>query len=167
MAANRDAGGRHAGSSPNGARCGTIPSDTDLYTAPFVQARLEEAGRTLLALPPSGYSTGLRMNVTVLVRHMLELEGGEPEPSRIHPPVPSATRITRMDEAFAWISLIPGDRALLRRIVGARALINPLTERHLYSWRRLATTLGADHKAVQRWHAQGVDMIVSALNLGA
>jgi hypothetical protein len=44
------------------------------------------------------------------------------------------------------------------------ALVHPITERHLYPWRRLATALGADHKAVQRWHAQGIGLIVAALN---
>jgi hypothetical protein len=39
-----------------------------------------------------------------------------------------------------------------------------MTGRHLYSWRRLGTAIGADHKAVQRWHAQGIDMIVGILN---
>ena len=58
--------------------------------------------------------------------------------------------------------LIPRDRSVLRRIVGARALINPLTDRYLYPWRRLGSMIGADHKAVQRWHAVGIDMIVSA-----
>ena len=43
-------------------------------------------------------------------------------------------------------------------------LVHPITERHLFPWRRLATVLGADHKAVQRWHAQGIDLIVSSLN---
>jgi hypothetical protein len=38
-----------------------------------------------------------------------------------------------------------------------------VTERHLYSWRRLGETVGADHKAVQRWHRQGIDMLVAAL----
>ena len=52
---------------------------------------------------------------------------------------------------------------MLRRIVGARSLVSPVTERHLYSWRRLATLLGADHKAIQRWHGQGVALIVAAL----
>jgi hypothetical protein len=142
----------------------TGSSGSEFYDAQLVIARLEEAGRTLLALPPNGYATGLRMNVAVLVRHMIEAEGGEPKPSRLRPPVPSAAGITRMDEALGWIPLIPRDRSVLRRIVGARALVNPLTDRHLYPWRRLGAMLGADHKAVQRWHAQGVDMIVSALN---
>lgn len=137
------------------------------YDAQLVLARLEEAGRALLTLPASGYSTGLRMNVTALVRYMIEAGSGETGQPRIRPSVPSAVEITRMDEALGWIALIPRDRSVLRRIVGARALVNPLTDRHLYPWRRLGTMLGADHKAVQRWHAQGVDIIVSALNAAA
>jgi len=42
--------------------------------------------------------------------------------------------------------------------------VHPITERHLYPWRRLATALGADHKAVKRWHGQGIDLIVARLN---
>jgi hypothetical protein len=41
-----------------------------------------------------------------------------------------------------------------------------MTGRYLYSWRRLGTAVGADHKAVQRWHAQGIDVIVAVLNRG-
>ena len=78
--------------------------------------------------------------------------------------MPSGEKIDRMDEAMAWISLIPADRYVLRRIVGARSLIHPISDRHLFPWRRLAVTLGADHKAVQRWHAQGIAMIVKALH---
>lgn len=138
-----------------------------VYDAPLVVARLEEAGSTLLALPPSGYSTAMRTNTATLLRHMIEAGETEKAPARLHPPVPSAAGITRMDEALGWIPLIPLDRHVLRRIVGARALVNPMTERHLYTWRRLGTMLGADHKAVQRWHAQGVEMIVVALNAAA
>ena len=69
-----------------------------------------------------------------------------------------------MDEALGWIPLIPLYRYVLRRIVGARSLVHPITERHLYPWRRLGAAVGADHKAVQRWHGQGIDFIVTALN---
>ena len=58
----------------------------------------------------------------------------------------------------------PADRVVLRRIVGARCLVSPTTERHLFTWRRLAGVVGADHKAVQRWHAQGIGLIVDSLN---
>jgi hypothetical protein len=130
--------------------------------ADYVIYRLEEAGATLLALPGTGWSPRLRTSQLEIVRTALEAYGWEPP--RARPPMPTAQHITRMDEALAWIPLIPRDRYVLRRIVGARALVSPLTERHLFSWRRLGVLLGADHKAVQRWHGEGVRIIVGALN---
>ena len=82
------------------------------------------------------------------------------------PPVPSAAKITRMDEALAWMQSIPIENYVLRRIVGARCLVHPITDRHLFTWRRLGALLGADHKAIKRWHAQGIAVIVAALNRG-
>ena len=133
----------------------------DAIDPAFIVARLEEAGRTLLALPQRGYSPGLRTNRLDIVQEAVEAYGWSE--GRIRLPVPPAQRITRMDESFAWLRLIPEDRYVLRRIVGARALVSPYTDRHLYPWRRLGTLLGADHKAVQRWHAQGVGLIVQGL----
>ena len=130
--------------------------------AAFVTARLEEAGATLLALPGTGWSTRLRTSSLEIVRTALESYGWTQ--SRIRPAVPSAERITQMDEAMAWIGLIPQDRYVLRRIVGARSLVHPITGRHLFPWRRLGEALAADHKAMQRWHAQGIEMIVAGLN---
>jgi hypothetical protein len=131
--------------------------------AECVLYRLMEAGMSLLALPATGYSTRLRTGGLEIVRAAAESYGWTD--GRVRPAIPSAAKITRMDEALAWILLIPRDRTVLRRIVGARALVSPVTERHLFSWRRLAIVVGADHKAVQRWHAQGIDMIVAALRM--
>lgn len=128
--------------------------------ADYVIYRLEEAGATLLALPPS-YSTPLRTSSLEIVRSAVEAYGWTE--ARIRPSVPSAEKITRMDEAMGWIPLIPLDRYVLRRVVGARSLVHPITDRHLFPWRRLGKALGADHKAIQRWHAQGIAMIVAAL----
>lgn len=130
--------------------------------ATFVVYRLEEAGATLLALPNTGHTTRLRLSQLDVVNSALDAYGSDH--ARARPPVPSASRITRMDQALGWITLIPNERYVLRRIVGARSLVSPLTERHLYSWRRLGSVLGADHKAIQRWHAQGIDMLVAALS---
>jgi hypothetical protein len=127
----------------------------------FIVYRLEEAGATLLALPASGYSTRLRVSHLDVLHDAQAAYGWEA--GKIRPPVPSASRITRMDEALGWIVLIPKERFMLRRIVGARSLVSPVTERHLFSWRRLGSVMGADHKAVQRWHAQGIDMLVAAV----
>ena len=123
-----------------------------------ILARLEEAGRTLLALPPTGWTTKLRTSNIDVVRSAAESYGYNTS-ARLRPAMPDSQAITRMDEALAWLTLIPRDRYVLRRIVGARALISPLTDKHLYPWRRLATLLGADHKAIQRWHAQGITII--------
>ena len=131
----------------------------------FVVYRLEEAGATLLALPETGYSTRLKSSHLAVVHEAREAYGWAP--GRIRPPVPSAARITRMDEALGWISFIPPERYVLRRLVGARSLVSPVTERHLFSWRRLGGVMGADHKAVQRWHAQGIDILVAALAMAA
>jgi hypothetical protein len=147
-----------------GARSSGSDSGDPVYNAAAVIARLEEAGRTLLALPSRGYSPGLRTNAAMLLRHMTEAERGEADSTRLRPAVPPAPDISRMDEAFAWITLIPREHCVLRRVVGARSLVSPVTDRHLYPWRRLGTLLGADHKAVQRWHAQGIDFIVAALS---
>ncbi len=132
--------------------------------APYVTWRLEEAGATLLALPGTGWSTRLRTSSLEIVRTAMESYGWTEQ--RVRPRVPQAAEITRMDEAMGWLSLIPIDRYVLRRIVGARSLVHPVTERHLFPWRRLGAALGADHKAVQRWHAEGIGLIVLALNGG-
>jgi hypothetical protein len=83
---------------------------------------------------------------------------------RIRLPVPGSARIDAMDEAYGWLGLIPQESYVLRRIVGARSLVNPLTDRHLFSWRRLAGMVGCDHRAVPRWHADGIGHIVAALS---
>lgn len=129
----------------------------------YVQARLEEAGATLLSLPEQGHSTRLRSGALQAVHSAAEAYGWSS--ARLRPAIPSPQRISRMDEAFAWLALLPPDRTVIRRLVSARALVSPLTGRHLYAWRRLATLVGADHKAVQCWHAEGLRLIAAALNL--
>lgn len=131
-------------------------------TAEWVLARLEEAGATLLSMPSTGHSTRLRKGTLRPLPDAEDVLHAASGPVRA--PVPSAARVDRMDQAFAWVSLIPEAKFVLRRVVHARALVSPLTGKHLFAWRRLAATVGADHKAVQRWHAQGIDTIVAALN---
>ena len=126
-----------------------------------VVARLEAAGATLLALPARGYSTQLRQMKFDIVHTALEAYGWEA--AAVRPPVPSAAAISAMDEAFGWLAIIPETRYVLRRILGARALVHPITQRYLYPWRRLGAMLGADHKSVQRWHGQGVEILAAAL----
>lgn len=139
---------------------------TDAGAAPdaaYVLARFEDAGRTLLCLPDTGPSPRLRSSALEVLRAACAEEPAAAS-KRLRPPVPSAARIEQMDEAWGWLGLIPSDRYVLRRIVGARALVSPTTDKHLFTWRRLGGLLGADHRAVQRWHGEGIDRIVRALN---
>ena len=138
------------------------PTANGAIDAETVIQRLEDAGRTLMALPAGGYSTKLRTFTLDIVRSAMEGYGWDE--ARARPAVPSASSITQMDIALTWVGLIPQDRYVLRRVVGARSMVNPLNDRHIFPWRRLGAVLGADHKAVQRWHAQGIDLIVAALN---
>ena len=130
--------------------------------AAYVEARWIEAGTALMALDvrgtrPAGYVSGW----PDIVREAVEAYGYGQE--QVRPQPPSARQITLMDEVFAWINFIPRDRYVLRRIVLVRALCNPLTGRQLYSWRRIGRLIGADHRAVQQWHGQGIDLIVRHL----
>jgi hypothetical protein len=153
--ATRPAPQRHPIKTP--ANC--IDAETVIY-------RLEEAGQTLLSLPARGPTTALRQTRHQYLAEAVEIFATESDAAP-QIPTPSAARITRMDQALAWIPLIPEANLVLRRIVGCRSLVSPLTERHLFTWRRLARLLGADHKAIQRWHATGIDTIVATLNRDA
>ena len=136
---------------------------SEVFVAELVIQRLEEAGQTLLCLPHSGYTTGLRLSRLPYMPEVVE-SSEDQYGVRARLPIPEPASITRMDQALAWVPLIPADKLVLRRVVGCRALVSPLTGRHLYSWRRIARLIGSDHKAVQRWHGAGIDHIVAALN---
>jgi hypothetical protein len=128
----------------------------------YAIVRLEEAGSALLALPMSGYGTGMRVGSLDVVRELIEAYGWNVNVMR--PAPPSAAAITRMDEALGWLTYIDGRNHMLRRIVGARCLVNPVTGRHLFSWRRLGSAFAADYRAIQRWHSIGIENIVARLH---
>ncbi len=136
-------------------------AQSGIISAEEIVLRLEEAGATLLAMPNTGPSTRLRQMRFDVVQTAIEAYGWESE--RLRAPAPDAAAISAMDEAFGWLALIPEPKFILRRILGARALIHPLTRRHLFPWRRLAAAVGADHKSVQRWHRDGVDLLLVRL----
>jgi hypothetical protein len=133
-----------------------------LIEADGVILRLEEAGRTLLALPSTGYSTRLSAGGLDFVREAIEAYGWTDAP--VKPAAPAPAAIGRMDEAHAWVSqYIPDNQRVLRRIIGARSLVHPITDRHLFGWTKIAAMLHTDHKAIQRWHADGIRLITARL----
>lgn len=120
------------------------------------------AGETLLAIrskPPGPAAYGSSM--PDIVRDFRESYGWSNE--QVRPATPSAADITRMEATYAWLSFIPQHRHVLRRIVGARSLIHPVTGRQVITWARLARLIGCDPRVVRSWHAQGIGIIVEAL----
>lgn len=126
--------------------------------AAYLVQRLEAAGATLLALPQRGYSTRMSSGGLEFVREAMEAYGWSE--ARVRPAMPTSRAITAMDEAYGWMRFIPQDRFVLRRIVGARSLVHPVTDRHLFPWNRIGKLIGADHKAIQRWHAEAISLIL-------
>ena len=122
---------------------------------------LEEAGRTLLAMDLPRPGPRLAQRGLDHVREQIEAYGWQQ--TRMRPPLPCGVDIDRMDEVLGWIRLIPDKRPVLRRIVGLRALVDPVSGLHRYPWRALGRALGADYRAVQRWHGDGIDLIALLL----
>jgi hypothetical protein len=128
-------------------------------------ARLEQAGATLLALRLGYGPAGHRSSMPEPVREVGVSYGCSRATAR--PAVPSAAAITAMDEALRWVQLIPADKFVLRRICNARCLVSPSTGRHLFTWSRIARLIGAERRAVQRWHQQGIALIAAGLSVTA
>lgn len=126
-----------------------------------IEDRLERAGATLLALPTTGWPSGMRCGWGEVVNDYREAYGWSA--ATVQPATPSAAAISAMDEAMSWLSLIPDSNQMARRIVAARSLVSAITGRHVFTWRRLGEKLSLHHTIVQRWHAQGIGHIVQAL----
>lgn len=145
--------------------------------AEILQARLEEAGATLMALAVRGVRPAqIRSAHPEVVHEAIEAYGWTEEDMPFA--APSARAITRMDEAFGWIALLTldpgrpgsGERwsrhgpAMYRRLILSRSYTNPRTGRHVFSWRRLGRVLGTSQETARLWHAQALDRLLGAMN---
>lgn len=73
----------------------------------------------------------------------------------------SSAEIKLMDELLILPSLIPD--VLIRRIVNARILVTPVSNRYVYSWTRLAYMLHSDRRRVARLYDNGINEIARKL----
>ncbi len=126
-----------------------------------VVTRLREAGLTLARLHVQGvFPAGYRSCMPETLRDPEDLLHAE---TNLRPPPAHPSDITRMDQALSWIRLIPDEMAVHRRIVGCRCLMHPISERLLFSWRRLGREFHLDHKTVKEWHEHAIRIIVVQL----
>ena len=80
---------------------------------------------------------------------------------RLRPAHPSSFEIELMDKLLALPSFIKDVNA--RKIVNARAMVAPISNRYLYSWSKIAFMLHTDKRLVRRLHHRGLCEIVSHL----
>ncbi len=133
------------------------------WDAEQVEARLIDAGRTLMAMQVPGTApAGFRSAMPEIVRDVDESYGWDGSLTRPGPP--GARAIARMDQALSWIPLIPADKPGYRRVVGARMLVHPETDRHVFGWVRIGARLGIAHETARRWHAIALTIIAGRLN---
>lgn len=62
----------------------------------------------------------------------------------------SQAAVRRLDEVLGWLLMI--DQPHHRRVVMARMLAHPVSERPVHSWTQIGKTLGAKRSTVRRWH---------------
>ncbi len=140
-----------------------------------VRRRLEDAGRTLMMLPmpKDGMPAGNRAAWPDVLQGFWDQMGLAEEGSveerqealaRVRNAVTlraSPAAVERLDEVLGWLWYIRTPR--YRRVVAARMQINPRTETHRYSWRRLARETGHSHETLRRWFNDGIDEILEGL----
>lgn len=125
-----------------------------------LQLWLEWAGMRLLSLNlPSPYPQEPKVSWPAFAQDHRTAYGYTGE--RLRAARVSDREITLMDEILPLTALISDVN--IRRIVNARLLVTPLSNRYLYSWNRIAFMLHTDRRRVARLFSKGLEEIVMRL----
>lgn len=139
-----------------------------------IETRLTDAGRTLMMLPyPVRSRPGeacsawpdILQNFWDVFGHAEQAdteERREIEAQMINRVRVMATtkQITQLDVVLGWLWWPKGRE---RRVVVARMLTHPMSDRRVYSWGKIAKKMGASERTVRRWHDAGVEAIILGL----
>jgi hypothetical protein len=141
-----------------------LPPGVGYVDTAYVKARLEAAGKCLMALPAHGTApAAVRSAWPQIVRSVWEAYDATRD-GPMRPPRPSAAAIDAMDEAFGWLTLL-GDKAVeTKRIIWLRLMIWPLSGKHLWPWRKAAAAVGLHRETLELRHGRGIGRIVTRLN---
>ena len=125
-----------------------------------LQQWLEYAGSRLLAL---GISSPFPKEPTIAwpayAQDKAEAYGYTGE--KLRPARPGRFEIDLMDEILEFPSLVADIRT--RRIINARALVAPVSDRYIYSWSKIAFMLHTSSSQVKRLHGLGLKEIVGKI----
>ena len=134
------------------------------YDADYVEAHLIEAGKSFLRL--SAHGTKPSMGRLSLFDFMV-LKASEAYPDA-EPDLPrqsnNCAQITHMDNVWEWVLCLP-DRQV-RKVILLRMLVDPYTDRHHYTWRKIGRRMRCNHKTAKSWYQIGLSQIVGRLNSG-
>lgn len=149
-------------------------AEIEIWTPEDVRLRLEEAGQTLMSLPlPKGaFPRDDRSNWPDVVRGYEDafaaligasesVKGDFAESRNRVRLTPGAAAIGRMDEALDWLWRI--DDVRKRRLCLCRALVHPVSGRHIVSYRKLGRMFGLHHETIRAWHDRALAQIATLL----
>jgi cation transport regulator ChaB len=149
-------------------------TEADVWSPEDVRDRLDDAGRTLVALPmPKGERPqGVRSHWPETARQVEDaffaLVGADDQIkqdfSREHNAVrvaPNARAVARMEEVLIWLWYLKDERK--RRLCLARALIHPVSDRRVVSYRKLGRIFGLHHDTMRAWHDRALSELAQAL----
>lgn len=173
-ALTRTVDGLAVGSGKHGGLAGAGWTEADIWSPEDVRERLDDAGRTLVALPlPKGERPqGVRSQWPETARQaedaFFALVGADDQIkqdfSRDHNAVrvvPNARAVARMEEVLNWLWYLNDERK--RRLCLARALIHPVSDRRVVSFRKLGRIFGLHHDTMRVWHDRALSELAQAL----
>lgn len=128
-------------------------NETKFWTLADIEARLEEAAKTLVALKLTIRDIPSRQLVRwpEVVQSALNAYGFTPQRPRVPAPQPAA--IDRADETVQWLLWMTAEQ---RRVVWARAC--------KVAWRKLEDLDGRSHTTLRKVRAAGLEAILARLN---
>lgn len=150
-----------------------------IYDENYVRAVIESAGRTLAMGPqgfgkPKGYMSGW----PEVLREMVLLVHTEGDNKGIEVIMPEVMKVrqyantkqaTELEMVFDWMLLLANyckdkHMRIIPRTVWIGMLHNPVTDRRLFSWRRIGKETFCCHLTAKKRYLEGIEIIARLLN---
>lgn len=123
---------------------------------------LRRAGSIMRRMPGGGVQLGMSQGGLDAIADPREAYGYSPvEVNRLPP---SSAEISMMDFVMPWLSYIPDEKMVVRRVVAHRMIWNDERGRSVWPYKRLSGKIGTSPELTRRWDEDGVLLIQKALN---
>lgn len=132
--------------------------------ADYIQAKLESAGRTLMMLPAIG--TKPRGHVSSWVEYAPDaMDYVDNAPTRMRATMQQMDELEEVEEWMVMLANYCREKRILwiAKTVAIGCLHNPVSEKRLYSWSKLARKMHKSPPTVKKWYFDGIDIIATLL----